>query len=33
MIFTDDLLNSFSKPLSPTEDEKCKNAIRIVDDA
>ena len=33
MIFPDDMLNIFSQPLSPTEGEKCKNAIRMVDDA
>lgn len=33
MIFTEDMLERFSQPLSTTEDEQCKNAIRMVIDA
>ncbi len=33
MKFTEQTLNSYSQPLSATEDEQCKNAIRMVSDA
>lgn len=33
MKFTEDNLSSYSQPLSATEDEQCKNAIRMVRDA
>lgn len=33
MIFTEDMLITYSQPLSATEDQQCKNAIRMVIDA
>ena len=33
MKFTENMLNDFARPLSETEDAKCKNAIRMVGDA
>ncbi|MDD4495767.1 MAG: nucleotidyltransferase [Eubacteriales bacterium] len=33
MKFTEDNLNAYSQPLSATEDEQCKNAIRMVRDS
>lgn len=33
MMFTEDMLNAYSQPLSDTEDNHCKNAIRMVADA
>lgn len=33
MFFTDEMLASYSLPLSHTEDTKCKNAIRMIADA
>lgn len=33
MIFTEDMLNNYSQPLSNTEDQQCKNAINMVVDA
>ena len=33
MKFTESMLNTYSQPLSATEDGQCKNAIRMVADA
>ena len=33
MKFTEAMLDGYSKPLSTTEDQQCKNAIRMVSDA
>ncbi len=33
MKFTESMLEEYSKPLSATEDQQCKNAIRMVSDA
>ena len=33
MIFTESMLESYSQPLSDTEDRQCRNAIRMVADA
>ena len=33
MKFTEEMLNEYSQPLSKTEDQYCKNAIRMVSDA
>lgn len=33
MIFTELMLNEYAKPLSETENQQCKNAIRMVGDA
>ena len=33
MKFTESMLNSYSQPLSETENQQCKNAIRMVSDA
>ena len=31
--FTESMLNAYSQPLSATEEEQCRNAIRMVADA
>lgn len=33
MIFTEEQLRSYAKPLSETEENQCKNAIRMVSNA
>ena len=33
MKFTESMLNAYSQPLSATEEEQCRNAIRMVADA
>jgi hypothetical protein len=33
MKFTESMLNGYSQPLGATEDQQCKNAIRMVSDA
>lgn len=33
MIFTEEQLRKYAKPLSETEENQCKNAIRMVVDA
>ena len=33
MKFTESMLESYAMPLSATEDQQCKNAIRMVSDA
>ena len=33
MIFTESMLDDYSQPLGATEDQQCKNAIRMVSDA